>query len=96
MSGMKVPSLICCFPGSVGSSVLSWLSQGLEKVIPQPVPAPGTLQALGKSFETSIDVPDQVGDRSRQQSGILGLLALFTFSSYYFSFPSLSNANLEH
>ncbi|KAI6077459.1 Cyclic nucleotide-gated cation channel beta-1 [Aix galericulata] len=45
--------------GSVGSSVLSWLSQGLEKVIPQPVQAPGTLQALGKSFETSIDVPDQ-------------------------------------
>ncbi|XP_053935154.1 cyclic nucleotide-gated cation channel beta-1 [Cuculus canorus] len=44
---------------SVGSSVLSWLSQGLEKVIPQPVAAPGTLQALGKSFETSIDVPDQ-------------------------------------
>ncbi|XP_061225101.1 LOW QUALITY PROTEIN: cyclic nucleotide-gated cation channel beta-1 [Neopsephotus bourkii] len=44
---------------SMGSSVLSWLSQGLEKVIPQPVPAPGTLQALGKSFETSIDVPDQ-------------------------------------
>ncbi|XP_063189248.1 cyclic nucleotide-gated cation channel beta-1 [Chroicocephalus ridibundus] len=43
----------------VGSSVLSWLSQGLEKVIPQPVPAPGTLQALGKSFEMSIDVPDQ-------------------------------------
>ncbi|KAM9289054.1 cyclic nucleotide-gated channel beta-1 [Morus bassanus] len=44
---------------SVGSSVLSWLSQGLEKVIPHPVPAPGTLQALGKSFETSIDIPDQ-------------------------------------
>ncbi|KAM6409009.1 cyclic nucleotide-gated channel beta-1 [Rhynochetos jubatus] len=44
---------------SVGSSVLSWLSQGLEKVIPQPVPAPGKLQALGKSFETSIDIPDQ-------------------------------------
>ncbi|KAK2545794.1 hypothetical protein Q9966_000877 [Columba livia] len=44
---------------SVGSSVLSWISQGLEKVIPQPVPAPGTLQQLGKSFETSIDVPDQ-------------------------------------
>ncbi|XP_059681050.1 cyclic nucleotide-gated cation channel beta-1 [Gavia stellata] len=44
---------------SVGSSVLSWLSQGLEKVIPQPVPASGTLQALGKSFEASIDVPDQ-------------------------------------
>ncbi|OPJ78009.1 cyclic nucleotide-gated cation channel beta-1-like [Patagioenas fasciata monilis] len=44
---------------SVGSSVLSWISQGLEKVIPQPVPAPGTLQGLGKSFETSIDVPDQ-------------------------------------
>ncbi|GAB0195768.1 cyclic nucleotide-gated cation channel beta-1 [Grus japonensis] len=34
-------------------------AQGLEKVIPQPVPAPGKLQALGKSFETSIDVPDQ-------------------------------------
>ncbi|XP_072729470.1 cyclic nucleotide-gated channel beta-1 isoform X2 [Ciconia boyciana] len=44
---------------SVGSSVLSWLSQGLEKVIPQPVPAPGMLQALGKSFEMSIDIPDQ-------------------------------------
>uniref|UniRef100_A0A8C4XS74 Cyclic nucleotide gated channel subunit beta 1 n=1 Tax=Falco tinnunculus TaxID=100819 RepID=A0A8C4XS74_FALTI len=44
---------------SVGSSVLSWLSQGLEKVIPQPVPTPGTLQNLGKSFETSIDIPDQ-------------------------------------
>ncbi|XP_035192352.1 cyclic nucleotide-gated cation channel beta-1 [Oxyura jamaicensis] len=44
---------------SVGSSVLSWISQGLEKVIPQPVQAPGTLQALGRSFETSIDVPDQ-------------------------------------
>ncbi|XP_040471580.1 cyclic nucleotide-gated cation channel beta-1 [Falco naumanni] len=44
---------------SVGSSVLSWLSQGLEKVIPQPVPTPGTLQDLGKSFETSIDIPDQ-------------------------------------
>ncbi|XP_074442879.1 cyclic nucleotide-gated channel beta-1 [Larus michahellis] len=44
---------------SVGSSVLSWLSQGLERVIPQPVPATGTLQALGKSFEMSIDVPDQ-------------------------------------
>ncbi|XP_050569141.1 cyclic nucleotide-gated cation channel beta-1 [Cygnus atratus] len=44
---------------SVGGSVLSWLSQGLEKVIPQPVHAPGTLQALGRSFETSIDVPDQ-------------------------------------
>ncbi|XP_061863813.1 cyclic nucleotide-gated cation channel beta-1 [Colius striatus] len=44
---------------SVGSSVLSWLSQGLEKVMPQPVPTPGRLQALGKSFETSIDLPDQ-------------------------------------
>nr|XP_026651047.1 cyclic nucleotide-gated cation channel beta-1 [Zonotrichia albicollis] len=43
---------------SVGSSVLSWLSHGLEKVIPQPAPAPG-LQALGKSFETSIDVADE-------------------------------------
>ncbi|XP_010002693.1 PREDICTED: cyclic nucleotide-gated cation channel beta-1 [Chaetura pelagica] len=47
----------------MGSSVLSWISQGLEKVIPQPVPAltqaPRTLQTLGKSFETSIDVPDQ-------------------------------------
>eukprot|EP00076_Gallus_gallus_P025297 XP_015147796.1 cyclic nucleotide-gated cation channel beta-1 isoform X1 [Gallus gallus] len=44
---------------SVGSSVLSWISQGLEKVVPQPAPALGSLQALGKSFETSIDVPDQ-------------------------------------
>ncbi|XP_016156552.1 PREDICTED: cyclic nucleotide-gated cation channel beta-1 [Ficedula albicollis] len=43
---------------SVGSSVLSWLSYGLEKVIPQPAPPPG-LQALGKSFETSIDIADE-------------------------------------
>ncbi|XP_059713726.1 cyclic nucleotide-gated cation channel beta-1 [Haemorhous mexicanus] len=43
---------------SVGSSVLSWLSHGLEKVIPQPAPTPG-LQALGKSFETSIDIADE-------------------------------------
>nr|XP_021135482.1 cyclic nucleotide-gated cation channel beta-1 [Columba livia] len=49
----------CLGWGVPGSSVLSWISQGLEKVIPQPVPAPGTLQQLGKSFETSIDVPDQ-------------------------------------
>lgn len=63
------PGLTRFSPGSVGSSVLSWLSQGLEKVIPQPVQAPGTLQALGKSFETSIDVPDQVGDRPRKWSG---------------------------
>lgn len=41
---------------SVGSSVLSWLSYGLEKVIPQPAPG---LQALGKSFETSIDIADE-------------------------------------
>ncbi|XP_062442827.1 cyclic nucleotide-gated cation channel beta-1 [Rhea pennata] len=44
---------------SVGGSVLSWLSQGLEKVMPQPARAPGMLQTLGKSFETSIDAPDQ-------------------------------------
>ncbi|XP_038004468.1 cyclic nucleotide-gated cation channel beta-1 [Motacilla alba alba] len=45
---------------SVGSSVLSWISHGLEKVIPQPVPAPAPgLQALGKSFETSIDIADE-------------------------------------
>lgn len=67
--------------------MLSWLSQGLEKVIPQPVPALGTLQALGKSFETSIDIPDQVGDRSRQRSGLFGLLALSTFFFFFF-FPS--------
>ncbi|XP_072790624.1 LOW QUALITY PROTEIN: cyclic nucleotide-gated channel beta-1 [Taeniopygia guttata] len=45
---------------SVGSSVLSWLSHGLEKVIPQPAPAPAPgLQALGKSFETSVDIADE-------------------------------------
>ncbi|XP_054026264.1 cyclic nucleotide-gated cation channel beta-1 [Dryobates pubescens] len=44
---------------STGSSVLSWLSQGLGKVIPQPAQAPENLQKLGKSFETSIDIPDQ-------------------------------------
>lgn len=85
------PGLTQPLPGSVGSSVLSWISQGLEKVIPQPVPAPGMLQVLGKSFETSIDVPDQVGDRAGQRSGPFGLLALFTFSSFFFfSFLLLS------
>ncbi|KAM9374302.1 LOW QUALITY PROTEIN: cyclic nucleotide-gated channel beta-1 [Phaethornis superciliosus] len=48
---------------SVGSSVLSWLSQGLEKVMPQAVPAlapaPEMLQSLGKSFESGTDVSDQ-------------------------------------
>ncbi|KAM4637818.1 cyclic nucleotide-gated channel beta-1 [Amazona ochrocephala] len=57
--GFAVPEDQGFVSESVGSSVLSWLSQGLVKVIPQPVPAPGTMQALGKSFETSIDVPDQ-------------------------------------
>ncbi|XP_074738063.1 cyclic nucleotide-gated channel beta-1 isoform X1 [Strix uralensis] len=42
---------------SVGSSVLSWISQGLDKVVPPP--APVTIQSTGKSLETSIDVPDQ-------------------------------------
>ncbi|XP_029821370.1 cyclic nucleotide-gated cation channel beta-1 [Manacus vitellinus] len=44
---------------SMGSSVRFWLSYGIRRVIPQPVPPPGTLQVLGKSFETSIDVPDE-------------------------------------
>ncbi|XP_035754713.1 cyclic nucleotide-gated cation channel beta-1 [Egretta garzetta] len=57
--GFTVPEDAVSVFESVGSSVLSWISQGLEKVIPQPVPAPGMLQVLGKSFETSIDVPDQ-------------------------------------
>ncbi|XP_074958102.1 cyclic nucleotide-gated channel beta-1 [Phalacrocorax aristotelis] len=59
--GFAVPKDPGFVSESVGSSVLSWLSQGLEKVIPQPVQAPGMLQAqaLRKSFETSIDVPDQ-------------------------------------
>ncbi|KAM8984576.1 cyclic nucleotide-gated channel beta-1 [Ara ararauna] len=57
--GFAVPEDQGFVSESVGSSVLSWLSQGLVKVIPQPVLAPRTLQALGKSFETSIDVPDQ-------------------------------------
>ncbi|XP_067158941.1 cyclic nucleotide-gated channel beta-1 [Apteryx mantelli] len=44
---------------SVGGSVLSWLSQGLEKMIPQPAQAPGAPQALGKSCETRVDVASQ-------------------------------------
>lgn len=62
--------------------MLSWLSYGLEKVIPQPAPAPG-LQALGKSFETSIDIADEVGDRSGKLFGIFELLPLFTLSSFF-------------
>lgn len=61
--------------------MLSWLSYGLEKVIPQPAPAPG-LQALGKSFETSIDIADEVGDRTGQWFGVFELLPLLTFSSF--------------
>lgn len=53
--------------------MLSWLSYGLEKVIPQPAPPPG-LQALGRSFETSIDIADEVGDRSGKWFGIFELL----------------------
>lgn len=59
-------------PRSVGSSVLSWISQGLEKVVPQPAPALGSLQALGKSFETSVDIPDQVGRGHVPTSCLLG------------------------
>lgn len=66
----------------MGSSVLSWLSHGLEKVIPQPAPAPG-LQALGKSFETSVDIADEVGDTSGKCFGVFELLPLFTFSSFF-------------
>ncbi|XP_064015832.1 LOW QUALITY PROTEIN: cyclic nucleotide-gated cation channel beta-1 [Pogoniulus pusillus] len=44
---------------SAGSGVLSWLSQGLGKVVPQPAQTSEALQTLGKSFETSIDIPDQ-------------------------------------
>lgn len=73
----------------MGSSVLSWLSQGLEKVIPQPVPAPGTLQALGKSFETSIDVPDQVRDRWGNSLAYLGFQLFLPFL-IFFPFLSLS------
>uniref|UniRef100_A0ABM5EU24 Uncharacterized protein n=1 Tax=Pogona vitticeps TaxID=103695 RepID=A0ABM5EU24_9SAUR len=50
---------------SVGQGVLVWLSQGLGKVVPQPAHnapiapvAPLALQAGGKSFEASFDIPD--------------------------------------
>lgn len=62
--------------------MLSWLSYGLEKVIPQPAPAPG-LQALGRSFETSVDIADEVGDRSGKWFGVFELLPLFTFSALF-------------
>ncbi|XP_044289863.1 cyclic nucleotide-gated cation channel beta-1-like [Varanus komodoensis] len=46
---------------STARGVLAWLSQGLEKVIPQPAQSPSralTLQAAAASFEASIDIPD--------------------------------------
>lgn len=74
--------------------MLSWLSYGLEKVIPQPAPSPG-LQALGKSFETSIDIADEVGDSSGKWFGVFEHLPLFTFSFFPPSYHSPS-ANWEH
>ncbi|XP_027749765.1 cyclic nucleotide-gated cation channel beta-1 [Empidonax traillii] len=48
---------------SMGSNVRFWLSYGLRRVIPQPVPVPvpaqATVQVLTKSFDTSIDVPNE-------------------------------------
>ncbi|CAI5781971.1 Hypothetical predicted protein [Podarcis lilfordi] len=44
---------------SPGRGVLSWISQGLEKVMPQPAQnSPVMLQEAAKSFEASIDIPD--------------------------------------
>ncbi|XP_077787925.1 cyclic nucleotide-gated channel beta-1-like isoform X2 [Podarcis muralis] len=44
---------------SPGRGVLTWISQGLEKVMPQPAQnSPVMLQAAAKSFEASIDIPD--------------------------------------
>ncbi|XP_019361445.1 PREDICTED: cyclic nucleotide-gated cation channel beta-1 isoform X1 [Gavialis gangeticus] len=41
---------------STGGTVLSWLSQGLEKFVPQPAER---VQSLGRSFETSLDILQQ-------------------------------------
>lgn len=49
--------------------------------MPQPAPPPG-LQVLGKSFETSVDIADEVGDRSGKRFGVFELLPPFTFSFF--------------
>ncbi|XP_033014564.1 cyclic nucleotide-gated cation channel beta-1-like [Lacerta agilis] len=44
---------------SPGRGVLTWISQGLGKVMPQPAQnSPVMLQEAAKSFEASIDIPD--------------------------------------
>ncbi|XP_043351176.1 cyclic nucleotide-gated cation channel beta-1 [Dermochelys coriacea] len=66
-AGKKVTFMTAQEPGpssvssaeSAGRSVFSWLSQELGKVVPQPAHNPGMLQTIGKSFENSLDYPDQ-------------------------------------
>ncbi|CAM4636951.1 unnamed protein product [Caretta caretta] len=66
-AGKKVTFITAQEPGpssvssaeSAGRGVLSWLSQELGKVVPQPAHNPGMLQTVGKSFENSLDYPDQ-------------------------------------
>ncbi|XP_039359570.1 cyclic nucleotide-gated cation channel beta-1-like [Mauremys reevesii] len=66
-AGKKVTFITTQEPGpssvssaeSAGRGVLSWLSQELGKVLPQPAQNPGMLQTIGKSFENSLDFPDQ-------------------------------------
>ncbi|TFK00264.1 Cyclic nucleotide-gated cation channel beta-1 [Platysternon megacephalum] len=66
-AGKKVTFITTQEPGpssvssaeSAGRGVLSWLSQELGKVVPQPAQNPGMLQTVRKSFENSLDFPDQ-------------------------------------
>ncbi|XP_050778954.1 cyclic nucleotide-gated cation channel beta-1-like [Gopherus flavomarginatus] len=66
-AGKKVTFITTREPGpssvssteSAGRGVLSWLSQELGKVVPQPAQNPGMRQAIRKSFENSLDFPDQ-------------------------------------
>nr|XP_032640849.1 cyclic nucleotide-gated cation channel beta-1-like [Chelonoidis abingdonii] len=66
-AGKKVTFITTQEPGpssvssaeSAGRGVLSWLSQELGKVVPQPAQNPGMRQTIRKSFENSLDFPDQ-------------------------------------
>ncbi|XP_053905263.1 cyclic nucleotide-gated cation channel beta-1-like [Malaclemys terrapin pileata] len=84
-AGKKVTFITTQEPGpssvssadSAGRGVLSWLSQELGKVVPQPAQNPGMLQTVGKSFETSLDFPDQTEVQSiKEDDNLLEITTL--------------------